>query len=227
GRRNDRGGNATPSAESGGVPDPTEAYLLRASFLHQPSLTVRPLLVVIDLNGTLLFRPGKKDNHSFIERPHARKFIKYCINTFHVVIWSSAQPGNVQKMCAQLLDQDDHAKRVVAAWGRDKFGLSPSDYKRKVQVYKRLTLLWNDPKVQASHPNAAQGEVWNQGNTVLIDDSTEKARSEPYNAITIPEFLGDPENEDQDVLPLVHEYLNRLAMVTDVSTYIRVHPFKI
>ena len=212
-----------PSPASGGVPEPTPEYILRASFLPQPSPTgARPLLVVIDLNGTLLYRPNKRQPSNFRARPHAEAFLNYCINTFKVVIWSSARFENVDKMCAKLLTPEQYSK-VVAVWGRDRFGLTNDDYMRRVQCYKRLTRLWKDPVVSVSHPF---GEAWNQGNTVLIDDSIEKARSEPHNAITIPEFSGNM-NENPAILPLVHDYLNTLSMQMDVSTYIRANRFRV
>jgi len=235
--------NAPPSLASGGIPEPSAAYLLRSSFIALGSAAPRPLLVVLDLNGTLLYRPKKKNSYSFITRPFARQFLTYVIDTFTVVIWSSARPENVSKMCDVLLTPEQKS-RVVAIWGRDKFGLTRHDYNSKVQVYKRLTKIWEDPGIAASYPVPGRG-AWNQGNTVLIDDSIEKARSEPYNAITIPEFTGADENgngngngnrngndqkdelEDPPVLPMVHEYLNKLAMRTDVSAYIRKSPFSV
>ncbi|KXX78875.1 hypothetical protein MMYC01_204767 [Madurella mycetomatis] len=221
-----RGGQAIspPSAASGGIPEPTPAYLLRASFLPLPSPTPRPLLVVIDLNGTLLYRPSKRSPSRFVERPLARVFLQACLDkpNHHVAIWSSARPANVERMCAQLLAPEQLAK-VVAVWGRDRFGLSRDDYNRRTQCYKRLTRLWSDPVVAASHPD---GAAWNQGNTVLIDDSVEKARSEPHNAITLPEFTGDV-NEQPQVLSLVQEYLDTLAWQMDISTYIRARPFAV
>ncbi|KAI1352541.1 HAD-like domain-containing protein [Xylaria sp. FL0043] len=211
-----------PSPESGGVPDPTQEYLALAS--HPPFLLpyARSLLVVIDLNGTLLHRPYRHSPTRFVERPFARAFLSYCVNTFTVVIWSSARPTNVDNMCQRLLTPEDRAK-VVAVWGRDSFGLSKADYNLRVQCYKRLTKLWNDPVVAASHPN---GEQWNQLNTVLVDDSTEKARSEPFNLIQIPDFTGDA-NEPGFVLPQVHDYLNYCSQQTNVSAYMRNQPFKI
>ncbi|CCF44890.1 hypothetical protein CH063_14145, partial [Colletotrichum higginsianum] len=92
-----------PSAASGGVPDPTPEYLHRASLPSTLLPTPRPILVVMDLNGTLLHRPNRRQATSFVERPHARRFLQYCLDTFHVVVWSSARPGNVQSMCDQLL----------------------------------------------------------------------------------------------------------------------------
>jgi hypothetical protein len=234
-----------PSPESGGVPDPTPAYLLRASFLARTLPEPQPLLVVIDLNGTLVHRPNPRNPRHIVARPFAREFLAYCIDTFHVMIWSSARPANVSAMCDKLLTPSQ-LSRLVATWGRDRFGLSADDYDRRVQCYKRLGSAWADPAVRATYPAdyddagvritgggggvGCEGDhhrkpgCWNQGNTVLIDDSREKARSEPFNAIEIPEFNGV---EKEHVLPRVHDYLNTLACQADVSTYIRVNPFKI
>ncbi|KAH8167554.1 hypothetical protein CIB48_g698 [Xylaria polymorpha] len=214
-----------PSPESGGVPDPTPEYLEVAS--HPPFLLPHPrnILVVVDLNGTLLHRPSRHSPTRFIERPYARSFLSYCVNTFTVVIWSSARSQNVSNMCLQLLTPEDRAK-VVAVWSRNNFSLSKDDFNRRVQCYKRLTALWNDPVIAASHPMAASGEKWSQLNTVLVDDSIEKARSEPFNLVQIPEFQGNA-TETGCVLPQVHDYLNECSQQANISAYTKGQPFKI
>ncbi|TRX96158.1 hypothetical protein FHL15_002882 [Xylaria flabelliformis] len=214
-----------PSPESGGVPDPTPEYLEVAS--HPPFLLPQPrnILVVVDLNGTLLHRPNRHNPTRFVERPYARSFLSYCVNTFTVVVWSSARYQNVSNMCQQLLTPEDSAK-VVAVWSRDNFGLSKNDFNQRVQCYKRLTALWNDPVVAASHPMAKSGEKWSQLNTVLVDDSMEKARTEPFNLIQIPDFQGDAK-ESGFVLPQVHDYLNECSQQANISAYMKGQPFKI
>ncbi|OHE93182.1 phosphoprotein phosphatase [Colletotrichum orchidophilum] len=227
-----------PSAASGGVPEPTPQYLQRASLPPTLLSTPRPILIVMDLNGTLLYRPNRRNATTFVERPHAKRFLQYCLDTFHVVVWSSAQPKNVQSMCDQLLlkggpgaanaqeDSASYRRRVLAVWGRDKFGLSDADFKLRVQVYKRLEMVWAQANVQAAHPDAAYGGRWDQTNTVLVDDSLEKARSEPYNLLRIPEFFGDA-SEPGCVVPQVHDYLNQLCNQSDISAYMRTNPFKL
>lgn len=227
---NVKGGRAAitpPSQASGGIPNPTPAYLARASFLPKRRAEPGPLLVVIDLNGTVLHRPDRRRSHNFRRRPHTDRFVRYCVETFWVVFWSSARPENVRLMVETLVSPEQLDK-VVAVWGRDRFGLTPDDYNARTQCYKRLTALWDDPAVRASFPAdrpGYEGKCWDQGNTVLIDDSVEKARSEPHNAITIPEFAGDVD-ESLDILPKVHDYLNELCFQEDVSTYVRASPFK-
>lgn len=243
---NEREAIVPPSAASGGIPDPTPAYLIRASFLPMDRPRPQPLLVVIDLNGTILYRPSRRNPANFVARPHALEFLAYCLDTFYVVFWSSARTQNVANMCNQLL-KPHQLRQVIAMWSRDHFGLTHKDYQSRVQCYKRLTRLWNDPLIQASYPSSLQStgttveateaaatingktvtRSWDQGNTILIDDSAEKARSEPFNLLQIPEFLGTERKEHGAVLPQVHDYLNTLACQADVSTYVRVHPFRV
>ncbi|KAK4060048.1 uncharacterized protein Triagg1_10897 [Trichoderma aggressivum f. europaeum] len=218
-------GRVAPSKASGGIPDPTPLYIAQSLPLPSSLRNPRRILVIVDLNGTLLYRPNKRNPFNFIQRPHAREFLDYCVDTFHVAIWSSARPENVDKMVSQLLSPQQRAKCLVI-WGRDKFGLSPADYSARVQCYKRLSSIWNDPGVAASHPAAAQGQRWDQTNTVLVDDSAEKGRSEPYNILQLPEFEG-LSNEPPNVLPQVHDYLNSLCYQTNISSYIRDRPFRI
>lgn len=179
----------------------------------------------MDLNGTLLYRPSKRRPFDFVERPYARRFLSYCLDTFYVAIWSSARPDNVHKMLDQLLTPEQRSKCVVT-WARDKFDLSPADYDSRIQCYKRLTRLWADPNVIMSHPTAAFGGRWDQTNTVLVDDSLEKGRSEPHSILQIPEFSGLP-NEPADVLPQVHNYLNSLCYQLDISRFMRETPFQL
>lgn len=213
-----------PSKASGGVPNPSKEYITQSA--RAPSVLPQPrqILIIIDLNGTLLHRPDHKKSASFVERPFTRQFLDYCLKTFTVAIWSSARPDNVRRMVPQILSAEEQQK-LVAIWGRDTLGLSPEDYNQRVQCYKRLESIWNDPRVAASHPEAQHGKRWDQTNTVLIDDSKEKSRSQPYNIIQLPEFEGDT-TEPGYVLPQVHNYLNECAIQQDISSFIRENPFK-
>ncbi|KPM35134.1 hypothetical protein AK830_g11429 [Neonectria ditissima] len=217
--------SAAPSAASGGVPNPTPQYVAQALLKPHAIPEPRRILIVMDLNGTLLHRPNKRRPFHFVERPHARAFLSYCLDTFYVAIWSSARPENVSRMVAQLLTPDQ-VQRCLLVWARDQFGLSSTDYDSKVQVYKRLTSVWSNPRVMSSHPSAEQGGRWDQSNTVLVDDSREKARSEPFNLLQIPEFSGTA-TESPYVLPQVHDYLNALAHQADISRSIRKKPFRL
>lgn len=213
-----------PSPASGGVPVASIDYINSAHQTAQRLEVPQHLLVVIDLNGTILFRPSRKNPHKFVARPHALRFLQYCIDTFHVVIWSSARPENVSALTDAILPPSLKA-RCIAIWGRDRFALTPYDYSRRVICYKRLNTIWSDPVIARSHPEYQYGAGWDQTNTVLVDDSVEKGQSEPYNLVLIPEYEGDA-REKGDILPQVHDYLNQLSLHSNVSAYMRAVPFK-
>lgn len=221
----DRESRAQPSPASGGVPNATPEYFDR-SFPRPMGLPAsRRILVIMDLNGTLLYRPSKKRPFHFVERPHAKRFMQYCLDNFYVAVWSSARPRNVNNMVSQLLTPDQVQKCLVI-WARDRFGLTDEDYDSRVQCYKRLSTIWDNASVQASHPDAIHGGRWDQTNTVLVDDSVEKGRSEPHNILVLPEFEG-LDKETADVLPQVHDYLNKLCSQANISSYMRVNPFRL
>ncbi|KAK5132480.1 hypothetical protein LTR08_009026 [Meristemomyces frigidus] len=201
-------------------PEPTRAYLKQAKentlTLDQP----RPLLVVLDLNGTLLYRT-KRGGSIFVARPRVSEFLHYLLTNHKVMVWSSARPGNVAPMCAQLFTEGQRLE-LVSVWARDKFKMSKEHYDKKVQVYKQLSWIWADHIVASSCVN---GREWSQENTVLIDDSVEKAASEPHNLIQIEDFEGTEQQMKTDVLGQVVGYLEKLKYERDVSAYMRCQPF--
>ena len=209
-------------------PKPTAAYLKQAALAPTNIPRPRPLLVILDLNGTLLRRSTFGGNNTFTSRPHVQEFLQYLLAHHKVLFWSSARPENVKVMVDRLLTTAQRAK-LVGVWGRDRFQLSKAQYDTKVQVYKQLSWVWADKDVQATflpQSEAAIAQQWSQADTVLIDDTVEKALSEPYNLIKITEFEGKKEEMSQDVLGQVVNYLEVLREVRDVSAGMRECPFE-
>jgi hypothetical protein len=129
-------------------------------------------------------------------------------------------------MCNDLF-RDGSRNYVAAEWGRDRLGLSQRDYNEKVQVYKRLEQVWSDEGIAAKHPYKEHGWIWDQSNTVLIDDSVLKAASEPDNLVLLPEFKGNVQAEDGSVLKKLIDYLELLKFQKNVSSYIHANPFHV
>ncbi|KAL4738678.1 NLI interacting factor-like phosphatase-domain-containing protein [Aspergillus similis] len=202
-------------------PSATKKYLDQASLPPRESSSPQPLLVILDLNGTLIYRKTRKFPPSFSRRVGLDDFLKVLVEKYKVMIWSSSQPPTVAAVCEQLFSESNR-KKLVAEWGRDKLGLSKSEYNTKVQVYKTLETVWSSKKIQASHPGRVnkgkkKGPRWDQSNTVLIDDSRLKAVSEPYNLIEIPEFTNNPDVDESAIFPKVLQRLEILAKCDDVS----------
>jgi hypothetical protein len=207
------------------APSPTKEYLECASL--EPSLadSPAPVLVILDLNGTLLHRPSK-NKQRMIARPFLKPFLRYLASNFAIMVWSSARPENVKSLVQQSLDKDLQSK-LVAEWARTSFNLSPEHYSRNVQVYKNLDLVWKNQDIQKKHPTFEHGGRFGQHNTVLIDDSVLKANAQPHNLLEITEFTATPEDMKSDVLREVAGYLEVLRKQSDVSKFINKEPFKV
>ncbi|KAJ5139279.1 uncharacterized protein N7515_004127 [Penicillium bovifimosum] len=210
------------------VPLPTQQYTKQASLKPEPSAK-RPLLIILDLNGTLIFRKLRKFPPKFARRAGLDYFLATLIKEYKVIIWSSSQPATVNAVCEQLFPGSMH-DALVARWGRDKFGLTAAQYNSKLQVYKELRKVWAEPSIQAAFPgnehlkdaaNLRPGHRWDQSNTILIDDSKLKASSEPFNILEIPEFLGDPNIDESKLFGKVLARLDFLSRHDDVSKVLR------
>ncbi|KAK0363244.1 hypothetical protein LTS16_019627 [Friedmanniomyces endolithicus] len=203
-------------------PKPTWTYIKQAE--RPPGRLAngktRPLLVVLDLNGTLLHRAARGGS-IFTTRPRVAEFLHYLLANHKVLVWSSAQPANVEAMCKKLFTPEQRAK-LVGIWARDKMRLRAQQYAQKVQCYKQLFWVWRDDDIAASCVHA---DEWAQDNTVLIDDSVEKAATEPFNLIKMEAFEGTEEQVGKDVLGQVVEYLEVLKGTRDVSACIRAAPY--
>jgi len=200
---------------------PSKAYLAQANNPPADSAVKRKLLVVLDLNGTLLHRKGR--GAGFTARPRVNEFLHYLFTNHHILIWSSARPVNVEKMSKTVLNGKQY-EQLIACWSRDKLRLPPDVYEMNVQVYKQLTWIWQDQEISFRNPDMA--DPWCQENTVLIDDSVEKAASEPYNLLALEEFEATKDQMASDVLGQVVQFIDRLAHQRNVSAYMRSSPFK-
>ncbi|KAF1926827.1 HAD-like protein [Didymella exigua CBS 183.55] len=180
-------------------------------------------LVVLDLNGTLLYRPNR-NKRTMIARPFLIPFLRYLFSNFAVMVWSSARPENVASLVEQSLEEDLR-KALVAQWGRDAFNLKPEHYNQNVQVYKNLEMIWSKDEIQKQHPDYENGGRFGQHNTVLIDDTTLKAAAQPHNLLLCSEFNATPEQMREDKLREIAGYLETLRTQQDVSKFMRKEPF--
>ena len=98
-----------------------------------------------------------------------------------------------------------------------------------MQVYKQLERVWEHADLAAAHPaHSSKGEAWQQHNTVLIDDTTLKAASQPHNIIEVPEFKGGSKAEKAaQPLRQVAAYLEELRWYADVSAFMLRSPFRL
>ncbi|KAI8387380.1 HAD-like domain-containing protein [Blakeslea trispora] len=191
---------------------PSTRYL---DLVCKPSVRVddrsKQQLLILDLNGTLVSRVGKR---SMYARPYSQEFLNYVFDNFNVMLWSSARPHSVRNMSRLFTT---HIKKLVAVWDRESFGLSKYDYNRKCLTIKDLDKVWDyfDGQYDAT-------------NTILIDDSPEKAQLQPYNCVHPHEFEHTSDSfvssGESELLQLI-EYLKILRTQSNVSNYIKNHPY--
>lgn len=139
--------------------------------------------------------------------------LDYCIKYQATAIWSSAHRKIFDLMVKHLF-KPHQIPQLAAIWSREDSRLGEF-FNEKMQVYKHLRWLWDDPTMQASayrsrNPDTPGTELsdpgsgtWDQTNTVLVDNSLEKADSEPYNLVQVEEFTGKAGDARDDVLSIV------------------------
>ena len=209
-------------------PIATAEYLSIAELLPQLAPKPQRLLLVLDLNGTLIYRQRASSKYS--PRPSLQPFLDYCFANHSVMIWSSATPSNVSAVCAQIFSLA-RRRELLGEWDRDTLDLSNVEYYEKTQVYKRLDRIWDNVALRNSHPDAERGVRWGQANTLLLDDSVLKAQAQPYNLVKVPEFTRpgryDQQGESQEVLGQVVAYLEEARRYENVSAFVRAKKFAI
>ena len=209
-------------------PMPTAEYLSIAELSPRPATRPQRLLLVLDLNGTLIYR--QRASSKYTPRPSLQPFLDYCFTNHSVMIWSSATPSNVSAVCAQVFSLE-RRRELLGEWGRDTLDLSNAEYYAKTQVYKRLDRIWDGVALRNAHPDAARGGRWGQANTLLLDDSMLKAQAQPYNLVKVPEFTRpgrhDQQEDSQEVLGQVVAYLEEARSYENVSAFVRARKFAI
>ncbi|KAL8743577.1 MAG: hypothetical protein Q9190_004092 [Brigantiaea leucoxantha] len=212
------------STSTSSPPTPSLDYLQAAAVTSKLLTTPQHLLLVLDLNGTLLYR--RVGSTAYKPRPSLTPFLDYCISNHSVLVWSSASPRNVSSICNRIFTPKQR-QRLLGIWARDTLGLSSGQYTKKVQVYKRLDRIWDDHNLQTFRSQRGQVSRWDQSNTLLIDDSALKASAQPFNAVALPQFVGPgvkPE-EGIDVLGRVVAYVEMARRWDNVSSYVKRTPF--
>ncbi|KZV80870.1 hypothetical protein EXIGLDRAFT_755980 [Exidia glandulosa HHB12029] len=186
---------------------PSEAYLASAAVpsTHLESPSDRKLLI-LDLNGTLLFRdkaqrapPGPRSRlrpRRAFARPFFESFKEYIFHPqsgIHVMIWSSAQPPNVADMVWKAFGPKH--EQLVATWDRTFFDLSAADYNRKSLTLKDLEKPWTF----LAHKFAADPLfAHSPKTTLLLDDSTAKAQCQPFNHLCLTEYTEEAWKHERD-----------------------------
>lgn len=192
-----------------------QAYLAQAHLQPEKLKEPQRLLVILDLNGTLMLKPDYRKPKDFHVRPGAYKLLEYLFANHTVMVYTSGQPHNAEIVARGLFSAAQYDE-LAAIWARDKLDLTPVQYRAKVQVYKKLDKIWANNEIQSSSFSPGTGK-WDQTNTILVDDSHLKALQEPHNLLQVPEFTGKQnELKKKDYVKREEQICQSLVMKLEV-----------
>lgn len=160
------------------------------------------LLIILDLNGTILDsthrqRKGckydlKARTKYVYFRPGMKEFIEFLKTNsrFRVAVWTSCIPQNAKAIVEHIFKDVP----LEFCYSRDECDeLSGPGFK----TIKNLNKVWDRfPK-------------WNQSNTFIIDDSSEKLVGFEKNLLCVPEFIMSCGTEDK-VLKSLPDFLMKI-----------------
>ena len=103
------------------------------------------LLLVLDLNGTLVLRSRR--GSTIFHRPYLCTFLHYLsvassdpkisgLSAIEVVVWSSAQPHSVKEIVKSVFGP---SSSLLAIWDRTHLGLNKKDYSARHALRCPLT----------------------------------------------------------------------------------------
>ena len=223
--------NSTPQRTVSPPPAPqaTPEYLRQAQVEPVGTVKAQKLLVALDLNGTLVYRPiapgGSKKSSDIVQRPGMKHLLDYLFANHVVMVYTSARIENAQLMVDQIFTEPQRLM-LAAVYARDKLDLNNAQFRGKVQVYKKLDKIWRDKKIQG---RCIKTDHWDQRNTILVDDSHLKALAQPHNLLQVPEFKGGVGKKNkainikrqEDIMQSLIVKLEFLKWHKDVSSVIR------
>ncbi|KAK9073264.1 hypothetical protein SSX86_007588 [Deinandra increscens subsp. villosa] len=194
----------------------------------------RKKLLVLDINGLLVdivagpdeaYKPdtiiGSK---AVFKRPFCDEFLKFCFERFSVGVWTSRTRRNIERVLQFLSIDIEH--QLLFCWDQSHCtdtGFNTVDNSDKPLVLKELKKLW-----EKQDPNLPWHKgVYNESNTIFLDDSPYKAlRNPPYTAI-FPYSYSYRDTQDNGLGPNgdLRNYLERLAASDNVQKFIEQNPF--
>ncbi|KAJ2792913.1 hypothetical protein H4R20_006714, partial [Coemansia guatemalensis] len=208
--------------------------------------TTHKQLIVLDLNGTLLCRQSRNVNglRKVVPRPYLDEFLKFAVDNFAVMVWSSAQPGNINEMLKKTMSP--HWERFVRVWDRRFCGLDGS-YFYKSNSIKDLARICDGFSLEDSPTRNVYGTYegykgicsdkqghWKLENIIIVDDSESKTALQKDNHVFIQSFeVFNPATKndgstDEELLKLkqyLTAYLEQNEPRQSLVSYMKEHPW--
>ncbi|KAF4553968.1 putative NLI interacting factor-like phosphatase 2 [Elsinoe fawcettii] len=126
-----------PPPERMAIPHPSPEYMTHCAASSPIPSEPRRLLIILDINGTLGYRPSRQNIRA---RPHLAAFLEYIFREHDVAIWTSMQRGNFEKVL-QMMTKESQREKLKLIWTREDMNLG-KNFGEYVQTYKELTKFW-------------------------------------------------------------------------------------
>ncbi|KAH6791231.1 Haloacid dehalogenase-like hydrolase superfamily protein [Perilla frutescens var. frutescens] len=199
-----------------------------------PISSITRKLIVLDVNGLLanIVMPAPKDfrgdahilGRAIFKRPFCDDFLKFCFQNFVVGVWSSRSKRIIERVVDYLLgDQKD---KLLFCWDMShstQTGFNTLENIHKPLVFKELRKIWenDDPSLPW------KSGVYNESNTLLLDDSPYKALLNPLCTAIFPSSFHYKDTNDNSLGPGgdLRVYLEGLVSSENVQKYVEQHPF--
>ena len=172
-------------------------------------------LLILDINGLLCKRIDKDvvydsklkcvklPGYNVILRPHYKEFLQHCYHYYHVAIFTSGSKRNTKVILDALLTKEQ-LKNTQFIWCRDRNRLDP-DFNTDIfttsfDTIKYLQDVYDNPIIN-------EHRIYNDTNTLLLDDSHRKCRfNNPNNFMICNTFDGNA--NDTYLQQLIHLLLD-------------------
>ncbi|KAI8830329.1 HAD-like domain-containing protein [Chytriomyces cf. hyalinus JEL632] len=159
----------------------------------------RKLLIVLDLNGTLIDRLSKgperklananplcprdadltlNQNRVFL-RPYLDVFLKYLLENFHVAAWTSATPKNAHPLTEFIFEPFGGSKCLELVWDRERCIIEPTPT-NKYNSVKDLAIIWRQASKQQQQQKRQQAPPTQQPKASLFSHTWS-----PHNTILL------------------------------------------
>lgn len=226
------------SSEQGNDSEGVDSQFPNGSLIVAPNTDVLSSgvkkLLVLDVNGLLVdissyvpYHPDPDDiihKKAVFKRPYCDDFLSFCFERFNVGFWTSRTKKNMDPLLDFLLGSDKH--KLLFSWDQSHCtdtGFYTVEKRHKPLLLKKLKKLWerDDPNLHWERG------VFNETNTLLLDDTPYKALSNPqYNAI-FPYTYRFQDLKDNSLGPGgdLRVYLEGLADAENVQEYVKQNPF--
>lgn len=191
-------------------------------------------LLVLDVNGLLVdissYIPYNYDPDDIImkkavfRRPHCDDFLNFCFEKFNVGFWTSRTKRNMEPLLDFILG--NNKSRLLFYWDQSHCtdtGYYTVEKKHKPLLLKKLKKLWD--KCEPGLP--WERGVYNESNTLLLDDTPYKALTNPRYTAVFPHTYRFRDVRDNSLGPGgdLRVYLEGLAEADNVQEYVNQNPF--